>query len=82
MTENRSLDVLNGVIVRVSARVGCCNLPISDVLKLGTGSLVQLDRPAGAVADLLVNGTPIARGEIVAIDDRYGLRITEIIGSA
>ena len=80
MTGNRSLDVLNGVIVRVSANLGSCKLPISDVLKLGTGSLVQLDRPAGAAADLLVNGTPIARGEIVAIDDRYGMRITEIIG--
>jgi flagellar motor switch protein FliN/FliY len=78
----RSLDVLSGVVVRVSAHVGSCKMPISDVLNLGAGSLIQLDRAAGEVVDLLVNGTPIARGEIVAIGDRYGLRITEVVGNS
>ena len=82
MTGDRSLEVLNAVMVRVSAHVGSCKMTISDVLKLGSGSLIQLDRQAGAAVDLLVNGRAIARGEIVAIDDRYGLRVTEILGGS
>ena len=79
MTE-RSLEMLSGVVVRVSAQIGSCSMPIADVLHLAAGSLIRLDRAAGSPVDLLVNGSPIARGEIVAIDDRYGLRITELTG--
>lgn len=82
VTDDRPLEVLHGVLVRVSAQVGSSKMPISEILKLGTGSLIQLDRPAGAAVDLLVNGRTIARGEIVAVDDRYGLRITEIVGGS
>jgi len=80
MTADRNLEVLHDVCVRVAAEVGACKMPISQILKLGTGSLVQLDRAAGAAVDVLVKGKPIARGEIVAIDENYGLRITELIG--
>ena len=80
MTADRNLDVLNDVCVRVAVEVGACKMPISQILKLGTGSLIQVDRAAGAPVDMLVNGRPIARGEIVAVDDNYGLRITELIG--
>ncbi len=78
MTADRDLDVLGGVNVRVSVEAGACTMPIAQLLKLGTGSLVALDRAAGSPVDLLVNGKLIARGEIVAIDDNYGLRITEL----
>lgn len=78
MTADRDLDVLGGVSVRVSVEAGACTMPIAQLLKLGTGSLVALDRAAGSPVDMLVNGKLIARGEIVAIDDNYGLRITEL----
>ncbi len=74
----RDLDVLEDVSVRISVEAGGCTMPIALLLKLGTGSLVTLDRAAGAPVDMLVNGKLIARGEIVAIDDNYGLRITEL----
>jgi len=80
MTPDRNLDVLNGVCLRVAAEVGACKMPISEIVKLGTGSLVQLDRAAGAAVDVLANGKTIARGEIVAIDESYGIRITELTG--
>jgi len=80
MTADRDLDVLGGVSVRVSVEAGACTMPISHLLKLGTGSLVALDRAASSPVDMLVNGKLIARGEIVAIDDNYGLRITELAG--
>ena len=80
MTGERNLDLLSGVSVRVSAEIGSAKLTIADVLKLGTGSLVALDRCAAEPVDLLVNGKCVARGEIVAIDDCYGVRITELVG--
>lgn len=79
MTADRKLEVLNDVRVRVAVEVGACTMPISQILTLGTGSLVQLDRTAGTAVDMLVNGKLIGRGEIVAIDDNYGLRVTELV---
>jgi flagellar motor switch protein FliN/FliY len=79
MMPDRDLDVIGGISVRVSVEAGSCTMPIAQLLKLGTGSLVALDRAAGSAVDLLVNGTLLARGEIVAIDDKYGLRITEVV---
>jgi flagellar motor switch protein FliN/FliY len=52
---------------------------VSDVLKIGRGSIVELDRLAGAPIDVLVNARLIARGEVVAIDDRFGVRVTEVV---
>ena len=52
---------------------------ISDVLKLGKGAIVALDRAAGAPIDLYVNQRLVARGEVVAVDDRYGVRVTEVM---
>jgi flagellar motor switch protein FliN/FliY len=54
-------------------------MSIAEVLKLGTGSIVELDRPVAHPVDLLVNERPIARGEIVAVDESFGLRITELM---
>lgn len=74
-----NLDLLMQVPLRLTAELGACTLSVSEVLKLGTGSVVQLDRTAGDPIDLLVNDRPIARGEVVAIDDNFGVRITELI---
>jgi flagellar motor switch protein FliN len=77
--EGANIDVLMHVPLEVTAELGSCNMSVADVLKLGTGSIVQLDRLAGGPVDLLVNDKLIARGEIVAIDESFGIRITELI---
>ena len=70
--------VLN-VPLTVSAELGTCLLPMRDVLRLGAGAIVELDRDAGAPIDLLVNDKLVARGEVVAVDGRFGVRITELV---
>jgi flagellar motor switch protein FliN/FliY len=64
----------------VTAELGRTTMPVADLLGLAPGSLIELDRAAGSPIDVLVNGTLIARGEVVVIDEDFGLRITEIIG--
>jgi flagellar motor switch protein FliN/FliY len=59
--------------------LGRCTMSVRDVLQLGVGALVSLDRAAGAPVDVLVNQKLVARGEIVAIDERFGVRITELV---
>jgi len=79
MNDERRLDVLMNVALGVSAELGRCSLRLGELLKLGSGAVVELDRRAGAPIDLFVNGKLIARGEIVAVDDRYGIRLTEVL---
>jgi flagellar motor switch protein FliN/FliY len=67
------------VALEVTAEVGGCKMSIQEILSLGAGSIVEFTRAAGEPIDLLVNGRVIARGEIIAVDDRYGLRITEVL---
>jgi flagellar motor switch protein FliN/FliY len=78
-TDMANLDVLMSVPLSVTAELGTCKMPVSDVLKLGSGSIVELDRLAGGPVDLLVNNKLIARGEVVAVDENFGVRITELI---
>jgi flagellar motor switch protein FliN/FliY len=77
--EAASLDLLGNLSLELSAELGRRTLRLADVLKLGNGAVVELDRRAGAPIDLSVNGRLIARGEIVAVDERFGVRITEIV---
>jgi flagellar motor switch protein FliN len=77
--EAGSIDVLMHVPLRLTAQLGTCRISISDVLKLGTGSIVELDRPAGGPVDLLVNDKVIGRGKVVAVGEKFGVRITELI---
>lgn len=77
--EAGSIDVLMHVPLRLTAVLGTCRISISDVLKLGTGSIVELDRPAGGPVDLLVNDKVIGRGAVVAVGEKFGVRITELI---
>ena len=76
---DRNLDLLMNVSLGVSAELGRCSMRVSDVLKLGKGSIVELDRAAGGPIDVLVNDRLVARGEVVAVDDRFGVRITEVV---
>jgi flagellar motor switch protein FliN/FliY len=74
------LQALASVEMSVTAELGRTTMAVSDLLGLAPGSLIELDRAAGSPIDVLVNGTLIARGEVVVIDDDFGLRITEIVG--
>jgi flagellar motor switch protein FliN len=80
ISENgKNLDLLLNVSLQVTAELGKAKMNVRDILKLGTGSVVELDRLAGGPVDLLVNNKLVARGEVVAIDDNFGVRITELI---
>ncbi|HUK92355.1 MAG TPA: flagellar motor switch protein FliN [Blastocatellia bacterium] len=71
---DRLLDIEMDVIVRF----GVTNMPLSSIVRLGPGSIIELNRAVDAPVDLLVNGLLIARGEVVVIDGCYGVRVTEI----
>ena len=75
----RNLDLLMSVPLKITAELGTCKMLVEDILKLGTGSIVALDRLAGGPVDLLVNDRLVARGEVVAIDEKFGVRVTELI---
>ena len=76
---DQNFDLLAGVSLRVSVEVGSASLKLSELLNVAKGSVVELDRDANALLDVFANGTLIARGEVVSIDGRYGIRIAEII---
>ena len=78
----RDLRRLSDVPVDLTVEIGRTRLTVGETLELRQGSIVTLNRMAGEPVDLLVNGTPIARGEVVVIDEQFGLRITEVIGGA
>jgi flagellar motor switch protein FliN/FliY len=73
---------LHAVPVELAVEIGRTQMTIGDTLGLGPGSIITLNRMAGEPVDLLVNGRPIARGEVVVIDEEFGLRVTEVVGSA
>lgn len=70
---------LSDIPMELSVEIGRTHMTVGETLDLRPGAVVTLERIAGEAADLLVNGTTIARGEVVVIDERYGLRITEIL---
>jgi flagellar motor switch protein FliN/FliY len=74
------LSRLHDVPVELAVEVGRTKMTIREALALGPGSIVTLNRLAGEPVDLLVNGKPIARGEVVVIDEEFGLRVTEVLG--
>jgi flagellar motor switch protein FliN len=76
------LERLYEVPVELAVEIGRTQLTIRETLALGPGSIVSLNRLAGEPVDLLVNGKPIARGEVVVIDEEFGLRVTEVVADA
>jgi flagellar motor switch protein FliN len=76
------LTRLSGVPVDLSVEIGRTRMTVGETLALREGSVVTLDRMAGEPVDLLVNGTPIARGEVVVIDEQFGLRLTKVLSAA
>jgi flagellar motor switch protein FliN len=73
------LDMLRDVEMEVTCELGRTRMTVRQLLALAPGDVVELDRLAGSPADLLVNGTLLARGEVVVVDEAFGLRITEIV---
>jgi flagellar motor switch protein FliN/FliY len=74
-----ALERLHDVPVELAVEIGRTTMTIGETLGLGPGSIITLNRLAGEPVDLLVNGKPIARGEVVVIDEEFGLRVTEVV---
>ena len=72
-------ELLKNIPVTISIEVGRTSLKMRDLMRLTQGSVVQLDRLAGEPLDLLVNDTLVAQGEIVLVNDRYGMRLTQVV---
>jgi len=75
----RSLDMVLEIPVTLSVEIGRTKININNLLKLNQGSVVELDRLAGEPMDVMVNGTLIAHGEIVVVNDKFGIRLTDIV---
>jgi len=76
----QSIDLILDVALRVSVELGRTTMMIKDVLALGPGSVIELDRLAGEAVDIMVNDRIIARGEVVVVDENFGVRVTDIVG--
>jgi flagellar motor switch protein FliN/FliY len=76
------LDLLLDVVLQVSVELGRTRLTIGDILALRAGSVIELDKLAGEPVDILVNGTRIARGEVVVVDEKFGVRVLEVVSRA
>jgi flagellar motor switch protein FliN/FliY len=72
-------DVLQNISVAIKVEVGRTKMKIRDLLRLTQGSVVELERIAGEPLDLLVNDTVVAQGEVVLVNDRYGIRLTRVV---
>jgi flagellar motor switch protein FliN len=77
--ERRKLDTILDIPVTISMEVGRSQINIRNLLQLNQGSVVELDRVAGEPLDVLVNGTLIAHGEVVVVNDKFGIRLTDVI---
>ena len=75
---SENLRVLENIEVKLTVEVGSTEIKIRDLLKLNEGSVVELDRLAGDPLDILANGTTIAKGEVVMVGERFGIRFTEV----
>ena len=78
----QNLDLLLDVPVGLTVELGGCELPMKDVLELNIGSVVQLDQEADAPVELHVNHKLVARGEVVVVDNRFAIKITELFGAS
>lgn len=79
--ENRTLDAIYNIPVQISAVLGRSTMQVNQLLKLGRGAVVELDRKVGEPIDIYVNNRLVARGEVVVVEDRLGITMTEIVKS-
>jgi len=76
------LGILFDVPLRVTVELGRTQMSVRELLEIGPGSVIELDRSAGEVLDVLVNGVPIAQGEVVVVDEQFGVRITQVFDAS
>lgn len=81
-TGEQNLDVILDIPVTLSMEIGRTEIPIQNLLQLNQGSVVELDRLAGEPMDVLINGTLIAHGEVVVVNEKFGIRLTDVISPA
>lgn len=81
-SEDINLDVILDVPVTISMEIGRTQINIRNLLQLNQGSVVELDRLAGEPMDVLVNGTLVAHGEVVVVNDKFGIRLTDVISTS
>jgi flagellar motor switch protein FliN/FliY len=79
--DNATLDLVLDVKVKVTVQLGSCQLPMREVLALAAGSIIQLNQHASDPVGLYVNDKLIAYGEVVVVEDSFGIKITELVGS-
>jgi flagellar motor switch protein FliN len=79
---SHGIELLMDVALEVSVELGRSHMAIAEILALRTGSVIELDKLAGEPVDVSVNGTLIARGEVVVVDEKFGVRITEVVTKA
>ena len=77
--DNPDLDVILDIPVQIAMEVGTTSITIRNLLQLNQGSVIELDRLAGEPLDVMVNGTLIAHGEVVVVNDKFGIRMTDVI---
>lgn len=77
-----NLELLMDVRVKLTVELGACQMPMRDVLQLNSGSVVKLEKAAQTPVDIYANQKLIARGEVVVVDDSYGIKLTELVGVA
>ena len=82
ITTNPELEVILDIPVTISMEVGRTSITIRNLLQLNQGSVIELDRLAGEPQDVLVNGTLIAHGEVVVVNEKFGIRMTDVISPA
>ena len=80
--DNSAIDLLLDVTLQVTVELGRARMKIGEILGLRNGSVIELDRLAGEPADILINGTLIAKGEVVVVDEKFGVRIIEVVSRA
>ena len=81
LTEDKSLDIVLDVKVKVTVQLGSCQLSMREVLELAPGAVVQLNQHASDPVGLYVNDKLVAYGEVVVVEDNFGIKVTELVGS-
>jgi len=79
--QGRNYKMLSDIPLRLSVEVGSTSLRLSELLDLAEGSVVELDRQANELLDILVNGTLVARGEVVTVGGRFGIRVVDVVAT-
>lgn len=80
--ETKNLEVVLDVKVKVTVQLGSCELPMREIFELNTGSILQLKQQAKDPVGLYVNGKLVAFGEVVVVEDNFGIKITEMVGGS